>query len=216
LTPLSHVVRPASIARWFESFERFPWAPAVVVAIYVLGGLVMLPVTGLSAATAMVFDPLVAVATSFVGTILSATLLYGLGARFARGRTRRTFGATMERVEHALNERGVLAIAAVRMVPLAPFSLVNVAAGALGVRFRDYLLGTALGQLPGILVLSVFGRQVRTFWRHPSVAGVLTIAGIAFAWIILSFGMQRWLSRHRAKPQDKSRVRSAGERTSSS
>jgi uncharacterized membrane protein YdjX (TVP38/TMEM64 family) len=200
-TPLSEIAQPERLARWLESFAHFRWAPAVVIAVYVVGGLVMLPVMGLSAATAMVFKPAVAVATSFTGTMLSAALLYALGARFLRGRTKELFGARMERIEKAFSRQGVVAVASVRMVPLAPFTVVNLAAGAIGVRFRDYMLGTALGLAPGITVLSLFGNRVKAQWRHPSTNGVLLIVGIALVWLAVSFTLQRFIAaRHAAHP----------------
>jgi uncharacterized membrane protein YdjX (TVP38/TMEM64 family) len=199
-TPLSEVAKPERLAQWLESFARFKWAPAVVVAVYVLGGLIMLPVMGLSAATAIVFKPAIAVATSFTGTMLSAALLYALGARFLRGRTQQLFGARAERIEKAFSRQGVVAVASVRMVPLAPFTVVNLAAGAIGVRFRDYMLGTALGLAPGITVLSLFGNRVKAQWQHPSMSGVLTIIGIALVWIAVSFTLQRLIAARTAQP----------------
>lgn len=200
-TPLSEAAKPERVAQWLETFAHLKWAPAVVVAVYVLGGLVMLPVMGLSAATAMVFKPAVAVATSFTGTMLSAALLYALGARFLRGRTKRLFGARMERIEKAFSRQGIVAVASVRMVPLAPFTIVNLAAGAIGVRFRDYMLGTALGLAPGITVISLFGNRVKAQWRHPSTEGVLLIIGIGIVWIAISFTVQRLIAaRQSAQP----------------
>jgi uncharacterized membrane protein YdjX (TVP38/TMEM64 family) len=200
-TALSELAQPQRLAKWFETFAHSKWAPAIVVSVYVLGGLVMLPVMGLSAATAIVFTPAIAVATSFTGTMLSAALLYGIGARFLRGRTKQLFGARMERIEKAFSRQGVVGVAAVRMVPLAPFTVVNLAAGAIGVRFRDYMLGTALGLAPGITVISLFGNQVKSIWRRPSVSSVLLAVGIGLVWIAVSFGLQRWIaSRQSSQP----------------
>jgi uncharacterized membrane protein YdjX (TVP38/TMEM64 family) len=200
-TPLSEVAKPERLAQSLEAIAHMRWAPAVVVAIYVVGGLIMLPVMGLSAATAMVFKPAVAVATSFTGTMLSAALLYALGARFLRGRTKHLFGERMKRIEKAFSRQGVVAVASVRMVPLAPFTVVNLAAGAIGVRFRDYMLGTALGLAPGITVLSLFGNRVKAQVRHPSTSGVLLIVGIGLAWLAVSFTLQRLIAaRQSAEP----------------
>jgi uncharacterized membrane protein YdjX (TVP38/TMEM64 family) len=83
------------------------------------------------------------------------------------------------------------------MVPLAPFALVNLAAGSLGVRFRDFMLGTAIGLAPGITVVCVFGRQVRSFWQEPRLTPVLLVVGITIAWLAFSLALQRWLSNRR-------------------
>src|SRR5262245_38568198 len=64
LTPLAKM-RPEQIAQWLESFEKFGWAPGAFIAAYVVGGLVMFPVTVLGAASAIVFPPLKAVSVTF-------------------------------------------------------------------------------------------------------------------------------------------------------
>jgi phospholipase D1/2 len=200
LTPLGEMVQPQHIAGWLEEFEGRRWAPAIFVAAYVVGGLVIFPVTLMGAATAIVFPPLKAMAISFTGIMLSAALLHWLGARFLKDRLQKKLGRTIERVKEHLSDQGVLTIAALRMVPLAPFTLVNLAAGCLGVRFRDYMLGTALGLAPGMTLVCVFGRQVRQFWRDPSGTAVLMVVGVFVVWMAISLSLQRLVShRHRQR-----------------
>jgi SNARE associated Golgi protein len=69
-------------------------------------------------------------------------------------------GPRLSRIRNSLARRGVLAVATVRMVPLAPFTLVNVVAGASQIRLTDYLAGTALGMAPGLIALSALGHQI--------------------------------------------------------
>jgi uncharacterized membrane protein YdjX (TVP38/TMEM64 family) len=107
-------------------------------------------------------------------------------------------GTTIERVDDALADRGIVTIAAIRMVPLAPFTLVNLAAGAIGVGFRDYMLGTVLGIAPGTILVCLFGRQVRQFWQHPNGQGIALVAGILIIWIAVSLSLQRWAAHRRA------------------
>jgi uncharacterized membrane protein YdjX (TVP38/TMEM64 family) len=196
-TPLAEALEPRHVAERLESIEKFSWSPFAFVAAFVIGGLVMFPVTVLSAATAVVFPPLKAVAVIFTGFMLSAALLHWLGARFIKGRLRKALDGTIDRVERALTDRSIITIATIRMIPLAPFTLVNIAAGVIGVRFRDYMLGTALGLAPGVTMICFFGRQVRAFWRDPNLKTVLLVAGIGIAWIGVSLLLQRWVSHRR-------------------
>jgi phospholipase D1/2 len=197
-TPLADALEPRHIAERLETIEQLEWSPFAFVAAYVIGGLVMFPVTVMSAATAIVFPPLKAASVSFTGIMLSAALLHWLGARFIKGRIKKTLEGTIERVDKALNDRGIITIATIRMIPLAPFTLVNIAAGAIGVRFRDYMLGTALGLAPGITMVCFFGRQVRAFWHDPNLKTVLLVIGIGVVWIGMSLLLQRWVSHHHA------------------
>jgi uncharacterized membrane protein YdjX (TVP38/TMEM64 family) len=196
-TPLADSIDPRHIAKRLETIEKYPWSPFAFISAYVLGGLVMFPVTVMSAATAIIFPPLKAVSVSFTGIMLSAALLHWIGARWIGERFRTALGSTIEKVNEALSDRGIVTIATLRMIPLAPFTLVNIAAGAAGVPFKDYMLGTALGLAPGVTVICFFGRQVRGFWENPSVTGVLVAVGIGVLWIAMSIGLQRWVSRRR-------------------
>jgi phospholipase D1/2 len=196
-TPLADVLQPEHIAKRLETIEKLRWAPFAFFAAYVLGGLVMFPVTVLSAVTAIVFPPWKAVAVSFTGIMSSAALLHWIGARFIKGGVRKALGQTIKRVDEALSDRGIVTIATLRMIPLAPFTLVNLAAGAVGVRFRDYMLGTALGLAPGVTVICLFGRQVRAFWQDPNLKTVLLVVTIGIVWIGMSIAFQRWFSHRR-------------------
>jgi phospholipase D1/2 len=195
-TPLGQMLQPRLVAEWLETFEGYTWAPAIFIAAYVIGGLVMFPVTLLGAATAIVFPPLKAIAITFTGFMLSAALLYWIGSRFLGEPLQKRMGPTIEKVKEHLADQGILTVAALRMLPLAPFTLVNLAAGCLRVRFRDYMLGTALGLAPGMTLVCLFGRQVRAFWRDPSGTAVLMVVGVFVVWIGLSLTLQR-LVAHR-------------------
>jgi uncharacterized membrane protein YdjX (TVP38/TMEM64 family) len=105
------------------------------------------------------------------------------------------FSSAVEKLRSMLSHSGIFAVAAIRMVPIAPFTLVNLAAGAIGVRLRDYVIGTLLGLLPGTVALTAFGHQLREIIEHPTLTNVgLLLAAIA-AWIGLSLALQRWVSR---------------------
>jgi uncharacterized membrane protein YdjX (TVP38/TMEM64 family) len=196
-TPLADLLRPDQMARRLEAIQRHHGAPFIFLVAYVLGGVVMFPVTVMSATTAIIFPPLIAASISFSGIVVSAAITHWIGARFLREWTRSALGATIKRVDEALADRGIITIAAIRMVPLAPFTLVNLAAGALGVGLRDYMLGTVLGIAPGTILVCLFGRQVRHFWKHPSGEGVALVVGVIIVWIAVSLSLQRWAARRR-------------------
>jgi uncharacterized membrane protein YdjX (TVP38/TMEM64 family) len=167
-TSLAEVLSPDRIAALLERIEGSEWAWLIFLGAFIVGGLVMFPVTVLSAATAITFPPLKAATISFTGIMLSAALTHWLGARWLRKPGRTALGRTAQKLEQALSDKGVLAVASLRMMPIAPFTLVNVAAGAMGISFRDYMLGSALGLAPGLTMMVLFGRQVRAFWKNPS------------------------------------------------
>jgi uncharacterized membrane protein YdjX (TVP38/TMEM64 family) len=192
-TPLAQWASTERIGALIEAIKAHPWAPAIVIAVFVGGGLVAFPLTVLIGATAAVFDAWMAVLLSFAGTLASASVTYFIGWRFVRGTAHRAFGKTLERLRSALEGRGMIAIAVIRTIPIAPFSVVNVAAGTLGVSIRDYLCGTALGIAPGVVILTAFGHQLRQLLQQPTALSLAVLAGIICAWIALSLLLQRVL-----------------------
>jgi phospholipase D1/2 len=200
-TPLSEIARPQTLVDHIEAISRHRWAPFIFIAAYLIGGFVLFPVTVLGGAVAIIFPPLKAVAISFTGIMLSASLHHWIGSHFLRKRTNALLGRIRKKIDEALTDQSIVTIAALRMLPIAPFALVNVVAGAMGVRYRDFILGTALGLAPSITVICLFGRQVRAFWHHPSVTGVLLIVAVVALWIGVAVTLQRWVSKRKEKPR---------------
>lgn len=194
-TPLAQLITPQRLSSWLASIRDQPWTPFAIVLLFVAGGLIAFPVTVLVGATAIVLDPLLAFTVSLAGAMASAILTYAIGAHFVRGSAHTAFGPTLERLNAALVTQGIIAIAIVRNIPIAPFTIVNIAAGCIGVRLRDYILGTALGLAPGLIAITAFGQQLRSVIDHPTIATVGILIAIIAGWITLSLMLQKFLAR---------------------
>ena len=196
-TPLSDLIRPEVIQAWLEGVSQSSVAPLLVVGAFVVGGLVAFPVTLLIAATAATFGPLLGFVYAAIGTIASALVTYFFGAQLGRGLLEDLLGTRLYRIRRTIARRGVLAVAAVRLVPIAPFTVVNLVAGATRIPVQDYLVGTVLGMAPGMVVLSVLGFQILGVIMRPTATNVLLFLTAMIAWIGLSIGMQAILLRAR-------------------
>ena len=114
-----------------------------------------------------------------------------IGARFGQAALRRLIGDAARAHPRRIVRRGVLAVAAIRLVPVAPFTLVNLVAGASAIKLVDYLAGTLLGMLPGLIVMSALGHQHRARSSAiPRRAEIGLLALAVAAWIAVSFGVQ--------------------------
>jgi phospholipase D1/2 len=153
--------------------------------------LVLFPVTVLIMATALACGPLLGFAYSLTGCLLSATLTYGLGYFFGHDIIRSLPGARLGRLSQRLAQHGFVAILLVRIVPVAPFTVVNMVAGAAHIRLRNFILGTCVGMLPGLLVMTVFGGQLEDFIRQPNGGGVFTLIGLLALLGLLTLWVRR-------------------------
>ncbi len=77
----------------------------------------------------------------------------------------------------------------------------NMVAGASGISFCHYISGTALGLLPGLVMLSAIGSQIMDIIFRPSLGGMLLLIAGTAAWILLVLGVQVLVTRQRgARP----------------
>jgi len=128
---------------------------------------------------------------ALVGSLLSAAVTYAIGRALGRDLMRRFASPRVERIRRRLAAGGALPVAAIRAVPIAPFTLVNLLAGASRIPFRAYLVGTAAGMLPGMLALTALGAQIATTLRNPGIRS-LAVLGVVAA---VLFGASLWLRR---------------------
>jgi len=188
---------PERMIAALDTIAERPWAPAAVIILYVLGGLIVFPVSVLIVATVAVFGGWTGALLAGAGALASAVVTYLIGRTLGAGVIRRFIGPRINRIRRGLASQGILTVATVRLVPVAPFTFVNLVAGAAGLRFVDYLVGTAIGLLPGLIVLTALGRQIVEMVSQPSLASAGLLAGFILLWVLCSLGLQLLVSHFR-------------------
>lgn len=137
-----------------------PWAGAVVVVAYLAASLVMFPLSVLVVLTGLLFGPTWGFIYSLAGTLAGSVLTYWLGRRLGRDALLRYGGTRMQGLSRYLAGRGVRTMTLVSLLPLAPFTLTNMLAGAFRIRFRDFMLGTVIGTAPGLAAIILLSSQL--------------------------------------------------------
>jgi phospholipase D1/2 len=183
LTPLHEWLALDRLIEAGEALREHPWAALAVVLTFVGGGLVVFPLVVLIAVTAIVFGPWLGTLYTLIGATLSAAVTFAIGRHLGRETVRKLGGKRLNDVSRRLGERGLVAIVFARMLPLGPFSIVNIVAGASHVRWRDFLLGTVIGLVPGVATTSLFIDRAAAAIRDPG-AGTFALLGAAAAAIL--------------------------------
>jgi uncharacterized membrane protein YdjX (TVP38/TMEM64 family) len=174
LTPLSRWASPEALSTAAQALGGDPAGPLIGLAVFVVAAIAMVPVVSLIVASALVFGFGQGTPLALAGSLLAAVGSYGLGRLLWRDAVRRLAGERLDGLNRQLSRRGVLASALVRVVPVAPFAVVNLVAGASHLRLRDFALGTLLGMTPGTLALSFFAERAASAARDPSAASIAT------------------------------------------
>jgi phospholipase D1/2 len=179
-----------------SAWRSSPLAMLVMLAAFVVGGLVVFPINLLIATSIVVFGPITGAVVALLGSVMSATLLHRIGRSFPERIWTRFAGRHAENLRERIARHGVLAVAIVRLLPVAPYSVVSVAAGVADIGLAPYLAGTALGMAPGIVLYALFIDRARAVIADPrplswAMLGFAILLIVALAWLVRRLAQRR-------------------------
>ncbi len=201
-TPLSGFLNPETFSHSMQRANG-AWGPALALGLFMLLGLLAFPVNVLIVATAAAFGLWPGLAYAAVGAMVSAVLTYLVGRKVGPGLLRKIIGPRINRISRGIARNGIMAVTMVRLMPVAPFTLVNLVAGAVRIPLLDYTVGTALGLAPGLLLMTALGDRLLRIMTDPSWSDILGFALVLIAWGALSYGLQSlvaWMRRRSGHP----------------
>ena len=190
-TPLAEVIDIGRLSGWAASLRENPARHVYLVGAYVIGSLLLVPITAIILVTAIIFGPVIGSVYSVFGSLAGAVATYAIGRLLGQDFVRKLAGAKWRRLEKKIEQTGIVAVATLRLLPVAPFTVVNIVSGAFKVPLRDYILGSLLGLVPGILITNLFAQQFASAIRDPGIGTVL----ILLALITITVGGTVWLKR---------------------
>ena len=162
-----------------------PLGPVVFVLLYAAATLLPLPKNVITAVAGLLFGLVEGVLLVLPGALLGALAAFGLGRWLGRDAVERFTGTRVARVDALLARRGLVAILVSRLLPVLPFTGINYAAGLTAIRLRDFVLGTAIGIVPGTVAyvaLGAYGTSP-TSWPFVSAVAALLALSLAGAWL---------------------------------
>lgn len=192
-TPLS--LSPSAVARWARGFGDEPWAPLAIVLAYLPASVVMFPRPLISMAAVVAFGTWLGVTCALGGILLAALASYALGRLVSLRTLRRVAGRRVFRVSRMLRRGGVAAVTTLRLVPVAPFVVFNMVAGAARVRVLDFTAGTALGMAPGLTGAAIVGAGLREALDAPAEVDWRLIAALAAVALLASVALREAMRR---------------------
>jgi uncharacterized membrane protein YdjX (TVP38/TMEM64 family) len=171
------------------------FGPVATVAGFAVAVTLAVPLTFLSLVTLVAFGGWTGFFYCMVGALLGAAASHGLGRLLGREAVQRLGGPRVNAISERLADHGLLAVIAVRVVPVAPFAIINMVAGASRISLRQMLLGTAIGMAPGTLVMAFFVDQIVAALRTPGPLTYALLGGTLVLLLAAGWGARRWV-RH--------------------
>jgi uncharacterized membrane protein YdjX (TVP38/TMEM64 family) len=122
--------------------------------------------------TITVFGTWKGVVYSLVGTEASALSVFAVGHWLGKDLVKSIIGSRTNRISRTIVSRGIVTVITLRILPIAPFSVINVIAGISDISWRDFAIGNFIGILPGVLatafladrLIIAFRRCLNYFW----------------------------------------------------
>ena len=156
------------------------WGPVVYVVLHVLLTLVPVSKNLLSGVAGALFGLAGGIAISWVASMLSAVVGFAIARRLGRETVAEMTGPRLARVEDIMRHQGVAAVVVARLTPVLPFTIVNYGAGVSAVSLRDFLVGTAVGIVPGTVGYAAIGASAgrsAAIFAASLVVGTLLFVG---------------------------------------
>lgn len=144
--------------------EAGAWGPVLFVALYLGLSLIPCPKALLTAAGGALFGLVPGAALALLAALAGAVISFGLGRVLGREAVDRLTRGRLAQVDALLRDHGLAAVLVVRLVPLVPFIAINYAAGLTGLRLRHFVVGSAVGMVPGSLAYAALGAYGTDPW----------------------------------------------------
>lgn len=192
----------AANREWLMEVVSRGGAVAAIGFIAVYAALIAMSVPGaavLTVTSGLLFGCWLGTAYALVAATIGATVIF-LAARAGFAGLLAKAGPRLKRLEAGFRENALSYLLAVRLMPIFPFWLVNLAAAVTGMRLSSYVLGTFLGMIPATFVFASLGSgiaKVLTEGGHPDLgvlfrpAILLPILGLAVL-ALLPVAYKRW------------------------
>lgn len=185
--PLQEFVAPERLKEMAAAISSTHLAWFYVLAAYALGSVLIVPITLLITLTILIFGTIKGFFFALLGSVISGTVTYWLGRVLGRDTVRSLAGDKINKISQKLGESGIMSTFLIRQMPIAPFSVVNIVAGASHIRFRDFMLGTFLGMIPGSLAIAGIVDRGFALLTNPDLTTIIStlavlgiISGAAF------------------------------------
>jgi len=159
-----------------------PWGPILFFTLYAGLALIPCPKAPLTAAGGALFGLWAGAGLSLAGALVGAIVSFGAGRLLGREAVDRLIRGRLARVDALLADHGLSAVLVVRLVPLVPFIAINYASGLSGVRFRHFVVGSAVGMVPGSLAYAALGAYGTNPWGLAAAASALVVLVVGGSW----------------------------------
>ena len=140
------------------------WGPVALAALYLPACLLMLPASPLTVAAGFLFGLGIGTLTASAGSVLGASAAFATGRFFAHDLVQSWVSRSrkLNAINRVVGRQGFRIVFIMRLSPVFPFNVMNYVLALSRIRFRDYVLASWIGMLPGTVVYVYLGTAAKS------------------------------------------------------
>jgi uncharacterized membrane protein YdjX (TVP38/TMEM64 family) len=181
---------PESIRNVVLSFGW--WGPVVYIVMYSIRPLLLFPAIVLTLAGGLAFGPWWGTFYVVVGGVMGASLCFLIARLLGSKKLQKYIGkySQLQLFENQLEVNGFRTMLIMRLVPIFPYDPVSYLAGLSKIRFRDYVLATIIGMIPGAFAYNVLGYSLLDVFSSTFLLAIGLLVVVMFTPLVYHFVKQ--------------------------
>lgn len=178
------------IKNYIQGFGKI--GPLVYIIMFSLVPLTLFPDSVLAIAGGLIFGLFKGYIYTTIGALIGGTISFYISRYWGREVVKKLTKEKLDKVEEMINNRGFIIIFILRLIPLLPYDVISYGAGLTAVKYKDFLLATLFGTIPGILVFTNLGAQTVNIG---SSSFYISVALLILLFIISIFLKNKFISK---------------------
>ena len=150
-----HDYRPEQIRDFIDSFGAL--GPIIYIIMFTLVPLTLFPDSIIAIAGGMCFGLMFGSLYTMIGAVFGGSLSFYLSRFIGKGRIKSNIKKDLGKLRKHIEEQGFFVILIMRLIPLLPFDVISYGAGLSNIKYKDFLVATIVGIIPGVLVFTNVG-----------------------------------------------------------
>ncbi|HHD2751415.1 TPA: TVP38/TMEM64 family protein [Clostridium perfringens] len=131
-----------------------------------------------------------------IGALIGGSISFFISRILGQSFVEKLENDKLKNIQNLLKDNGFLMILLLRLIPLFPFDLISYGAGLTKISYKDFLLGTLIGTIPGILVFVNLGAQ----WISFNKESIYLSVSLLILFIIVSLFLKKiYINKHLSK-----------------
>ncbi|MGL5314491.1 MAG: TVP38/TMEM64 family protein [Peptostreptococcaceae bacterium] len=169
------------IKGYIDSYGRM--GPVVYIIMFSLVPLTLFPDSLLAISGGLAFGFINGYIYTTIGALIGGSISFYISRKLGRDAVKKITKEKLDYIEQIINERGFFIIFLLRLIPLFPFDVISYGAGLTSITYKDFILATLIGTIPGIAVFTNIGAQAVNLGSssfYISIASLLALFAVSF------------------------------------